>query len=168
MISTFSPILDWRRKVPPPQSEKQKLWKHSCILKLLAGFGSRDINPRARNLQSTLLWRQTAKASEPLALPWLPVGTLWSNAGTYRWCQLMITIVLHLSNGISYSSCLIAYLIALTYFLFPRLQCSMSLRGGGEGGSLIYVGLDPHLSPAYCVFVCHEYTHHTSLEGESD
>lgn len=65
----FLPYFRLEKKVPPPQSEKQKLWKHSCILKLLAGFGSRDINPRARNLQSTLLWRQTAKASEPLALP---------------------------------------------------------------------------------------------------
>lgn len=64
-------------RYPPPQAESQKPWKHSCILKLLAGFGFTDVNPGARNLQSTLLWRQTAKASEPLALAWLPVATLW-------------------------------------------------------------------------------------------
>lgn len=155
MISTFSPILDWRRKVPPPQTERQKLWKHGCILKLLAGFGSRDMNPRARDLQSTLLWRQTAKASEPLALPWLPVGTLWGQ------CWYLQAMPVNDHNCITSKQWhllqLLSYSLSYSSYIFPVSASAMFHEPWG-GGILDLCGTGP-TSVTCLLCVCLSWVH---------
>lgn len=107
----FLPYFRLKKKSTPLQAERQKARKHSCILKLLSGFGSTG----ARNLQSTLLWRQTAKALSPLPCLDYLLLLCGSNAGSYRRCQLMITtIVSHLSNGISS-----LFTLSYSFYIFP-------------------------------------------------